>query len=133
LRKEGLGVYYSSHDFNIWVTNFKLGPQPNHWVWEYQHRKPFVNTYCFGWTPKAFGNLLEWLELYHAGVTVARPRENKGHPTPQDLNILHLTEAVFDLVDTLKDDEWGPKVVEALYSIAHVLAGIDLYIDTYHV
>ena len=75
IRSEAGPIYYGENVFAVTLTDYKVRPQPAHWVWDVDRAKTFKlrNEGSLDWE-----NLKEWFRLYHEGKSrcLARRLDN---------------------------------------------------------
>ncbi len=104
IRQEAERIFYQHNYIWVTITDYKLEPHPNHWVWRDTWDGPLVEV-AFVSDKSDFvvwRNFMEWLKLYHAGGTKTRPQE----ATEDSPRVGFTVEAMFNIVDGLKECEW---------------------------
>lgn len=96
IRKESSSIFRKDNEFNLAIFDFKLAPQPNHWIWS-----TTLDEFSF-YGADSWENAKAWLKAYHAGEGPNMAREVSDS---SDDSVKVLIEA-FNLVEALDGVSW---------------------------
>jgi len=108
LRQDTMQLFHDlirNYELVITIEDLKFAPQPGHWVWHIPNHKPISIMESSRSSDDSWSNVLDWLRLYHAGITDIRTDDLAFPRWPHPMH--HFVIAIFDNVDSMRDCAWA--------------------------